>query len=305
MGRYSTGGPPDPDPAPGDSWPPSSGRAPTVPKAWPRASSPEDSAGSGLPEEDPLILDEIDRIIAELQTRRGEGPAPTEPTPRTAPYSGTGAAFAAAHPGALTGTPSGYLDEHLDGARREIGLIQEEVGRLTDTSTQLRQRVAAAQNELDRIAQEYDFLRDRIGLAGSSVPADASAPLWSEGEVDPSRSSSAGGATMVPGSFPAIRTSSSDGPPPVYEAYTVDRYNRTIDSFTNGRRKVVVWTLVLSAAIGAALVLVVLFSPVVHPPVWVAVLPLVWIIPIPYFLLAFRGTQRVLERNRLNLPEAR
>ena len=83
------------------------------------------------------------------------------------------------------------------------------------------------------------------------------------------------------------------------------RYNRTIDALKGRRNKLVVLTLLLSAAIGAFLTLVVLYSPVTNPPLWVAVLPLVWIVPIPFFLLSFRGAHRVVQQNPLHLPEVR
>jgi hypothetical protein len=35
---------------------------------------------------------------------------------------------------------------------------------------------------------------------------------------------------------------------------------------------------------------------------WIAVLPAIWMIPVPFFVLSFFVTQRVLRRNHLDLP---
>ena len=306
MHRYSPGAPSDAAPPPEQSAGNSRGRTPKISQddadTW--SAGPVGSEPS-VPEEDPLVLDEIDRIISELQTKRGEpGPPTDEPRPWNVPEPRGEATFGNRdEPGTL---PSGYFEEHLEAARNAVGEINQQVGDLQRTSATLRQRVAAAETELDRITREYQFVRNRsnsVPPATSSLPA---VPLWSEGEPDPPNPSQPlRGSALSSGSFTAIRAASSAGPPPVYEAFTVDRYNRTIDSLKGSRTQLVAWTLLLSALIGIVLVLVVLYSPVVHPPIWVAVLPLVWIVPIPYFLLSFRGTQRVLQRNHLNLPEAR
>jgi len=267
---------------------------------------PDRSDQAGLPEEDPLVLDEIDRIISDLQTRRNGSNGPSGSSPWAPPYAGATAAFGPGTGASFTGTPSGYFEAHLEAARRAVGHIHEKVGELADTSSLLRQRVAAAETELDRISQEYDFVRSRSVGSDPAASAGTSSPPWWEGYPDSVPSASApGGAPVTSGSFAAIQAASADGPSPVYAAFTVERYNRTIDSMRGGRARLVTWTLILSAVVGVALVLVMLFSPIVYPPMWVAVLPLVWIIPIPYFLLAFRGTQRVVERTHLNLPEAR
>jgi hypothetical protein len=251
-----------------------------------------------LPPEDPLVLDEIDRIISELQNRRGNGSPGERSRPWYVPDSGDGEEFVPA--------PSGYFEEHLDAARRAVGTIHEKVGELESASTFLRQRVAAAESELDRISREYQFVRGRGRRNGSAASAGPVVPLWSEEE--PSATPTLGvppTPSLSSGSFTAIRAASASPPPPAYERFTVDRYNRTIDSLRASRSTLVVLTLVLSAVVGVALLALVLYSPIVNPPIWVAALPLVWIVPIPYFLLSFRGTHRVLGESHLNLPEAK
>lgn len=258
-----------------------------------------------LPPEDPLVLDEIDRIIEELQTRRGDGEPHGEPGSGVAPYA-RGRFGAAADGGDRLGTvSSGYLDEHFEATRRALGHINETVGELEKTAASLRQRVSVADSELDRVTREYLFLRNQGRMSGPGEVVGSVAPPWSEGEPDDAPTFGFGaGPPLTSGSFTAIRAASATGVPSVYEQFTVDRYNRTMDSLKAGRTKLVLWTLALSAVIGVALVALMLYSPVVSPPIWIAALPLVWIIPIPYFLLAFRGTQRMLQRNHLNLPEA-
>ena len=85
----------------------------------------------------------------------------------------------------------------------------------------------------------------------------------------------------------------------------MERYNRTVNTLKDRHGTVGALTLLLSALIGLILVEIVLNSPVTYPPVWIAALPLVWIVPLPFFLLSFRGTHRVIYRNHLNLGETR
>jgi hypothetical protein len=259
-----------------------------------------------LPPEDPLVLDEIDRIISDLQTRRENGSTPRSPPPWTVPLVGRGAGFPNQGGEGNAGVPSGYFEEHLEAARRAVGNIDEQVGDLENTSAALRQRVAAAESELDRITREYYFVRSNGGVEGLSAGDGGSSAPWSEDAPSPPvPSGPSDNSHLASGSFTAIQAASADGEAPVYERFTVDRYNRTVDSMKAGRTKLVAWTLLLSAIIGVALLALVLYSPVVNPPMWVAVLPLVWIVPIPYFLLSFRGTQRILTRTHLTLPDAK
>jgi hypothetical protein len=303
MGRYSAGSSSD-----SSSNGAPAGRGSRAGKGYPADDSPpppryEDAEGeSGLPAEDPLVLDEIDRIIGELQNRRAGESSGSPPHPWAVPYSPGTDGFGAGGEGELAGAPSGYFEEHLLGARRAVGHIQEKVEELQNTSANLRQRVSAAESEIDRITREYLFVRDQARSNAES--SDPLTPSWSEGEPNEGQPSwNEDTPPLASGAFTAIHA--AGGTPPVFEAFTVDRYNRTINSVKAGRTKLVALTLVLSAAVGVALLALVLYSPVVYPPLWVAALPLVWIVPIPYFLLSFRGTQRVLERNHLNLPEAR
>lgn len=108
----------------------------------------------------------------------------------------------------------------------------------------------------------------------------------------------------APSRIPAD-TTSGEGRPPRYAQFTLERYNRTVNTLKDRHGTVGALTLLLSALIGLILVEIVLNSPVTYPPVWIAALPLVWIVPLPFFLLSFRGTHRVIYRNHLNLGETR
>jgi len=285
---------------PDSEGPETDGSVPTRPR--PRLVVSEPS----LPPEDPLVLDEIDRIISELQTRRENGTSHSSPSPWTMPYSTGATGFPTEDGGGHAGAPSGYFEEHLEAARTAVGRIDEQVGDLETTSASLRQRVAAAESELDRIRSEYYFVRNNGNNGVPSTGNGAPSPPWSEDGLTGSRASAGPEEPgLTSGSFTAIRAASAASEGAVYEGFGVDRYNRTIDSVKAGRARLVILTLGLSALIGIVLLVLVLYSPIVNPPIWVAILPLVWIIPIPYFLLSFRGTQRVLTRNHLNLPEAK
>ena len=305
MERYSPGAPPGVAPAPVGSPPPPRSRPVTSSRNDPDRSSAEpEEPEPSRPEDDPLVLDEIDRIISELSTKRGDRAAPESPPARDGSIRGDGVAYWGRDERGTA--PSGFFEEHLEAARRAVGHVHETVGELQSTSEQLRQRLASVETELDRITREFQFVQERSNAPGPTVPEASTVPPWSEEDlIPPSPRQPVDSSDIFSGSFTAIRAAAADSPAPVYETFTVDRYNRTIDSLKDSRTKLVAWTLLLSAAVGIVLVLVVLYSPVVNPPVWIAALPLVWVVPIPYFLLSFRGTHRVLERNHLNLPEAK
>jgi hypothetical protein len=250
------------------------------------------------------VLDEIDRVIEEVRTRRRVGITTEVPAPRTGsnptdePESAT---TDFEEPG---GAPSGYLEEHLIDARLSVANMDEEIARLETSSKNLRQRVTTVESDLDRITGEYRFVRNHGWMADPAARIVPPLPPWAESapNEDP-RVLSTHAVLGSSGSPTPARLDLAASSSPVYREFTVDRYNRTIDTLKGRSATLVAITLLLSAAIGAVLVAVVLFSPAVDPPIWVAALPLVWMVPVPYFLYSFRGTHRVLQRNHLNLPE--
>lgn len=245
-------------------------------------------------ESDPVLL-ELDRIAAEVRDRRTS--APTGPAPFVGPREAPKPLAREENLGDL----SGYIEERLLEARRSIDGAQEEVGRLSASSQALGGRVAAIRSELDKVTTEYRFARLR-GLTPEpdhrerAYPADAPRPAVNPaGGEDQSLREPA--ARFRPQPVVSARAAGA-----AYRGFTVDKYNETIDGLKARRRRLAVATLGLSAVIGAALAAVVLFSPPSYPPLWIAALPVVWVVPVPFFLLSFRGSHRVLDRNHLNLP---
>ncbi len=180
--------------------------------------------------------------------------------------------------------------------------------------------LAAPPIDLDRTVRALDSITSRLeglGLRLEASEASIARPNRGTGDgttgslAEPGGSSSvdaARTAEVVAVSHP-YGPSRSESPPvppaPVYAAYTVRRYNETIDALKDRHAGLVIVSLLLSALIAILLVEIVLRSPATSPPVWIAVLPLVWVVPLPFFLLSFRGTHRVLDRNHLNLPETK
>lgn len=259
------------------------------------------------------VLEEIDRIWRELNGDGEPGvpwpplgvdvPNPAAPTsPDAAPPPPPGAEpWAAApeppdvgvrpnrpdSPGPPPGTPSGYFEAQLGEARRSAAGMEGDLAEIESTLMRLRGGLATVRADLTHLDQEHGYLRSRISAEGNT--ADRSVPTPSLPVRDgPARAE-------VPAPL---------GMPPPYHAFTVARYNRTMNEFKGRRAGLATLTLLLSAGIAALLVTLVLYAPATDPPIWVAALPLVWVVPIPFFLLAFRGTHRVLQRNHLNLPEA-
>jgi len=105
-------------------------------------------------------------------------------------------------------------------------------------------------------------------------------------------------ATVPPGpGSPATSLSGS------YPDYTVNRYNQTVSALHDRRRAIAWGTIVIAIGISALLLVLTLRAHEAMPTIWLASLPLVWMVPVPFFVAAFRGTQRVLQENRLELPE--
>ncbi|MCI4348156.1 MAG: hypothetical protein L3J97_06025, partial [Thermoplasmata archaeon] len=92
-------------------------------------------------------------------------------------------------------------------------------------------------------------------------------------------------------------------PPGRFGRFTVALYNKTVDDLRRRHRIVAPLTVLLSIAIGITVVAVTLLYGAYGSPLWIALLPTVWLIPVPFFALAFRGTQRMLSRDHLRLPD--
>ena len=305
MDRGPPGGPRDVDSA--------RDRPPAASRAWP-AGRPTDSddvptlpthpsASTEAPERDP-VLDEIDRILLDVRSRRVGESSPVNSVESDAPKPSNPVRSEPTGNEDNGDAPSGYFEEHLADARLGVESLDKEIARLETSSRKLRHQVPAIESNLDRITGEYLFLRGRGWMETPVVRVGGSHPIWDEDvaneEQEAESTVAAAGST---GSPTGSQTGPSSASSAVYREFTVGRYNRAIDSLKVRRARLVTTTLLLSAAVGTLLVTLVLYSPIENPPLWIAALPLVWVIPIPFFLLAFRGTHRVLERNHLNLPE--
>jgi len=78
-----------------------------------------------------------------------------------------------------------------------------------------------------------------------------------------------------------------------------------MDALKARRPVVAVIALALAAAVSTLLVAVAVVAHEPEPPFWFAALPIVWMIPVPFFVLSFRGTRRILRRNHFDLPQER
>ena len=150
----------------------------------------------------------------------------------------------------------------------------------------LQGSVQSLERELGNATREAVFLRSGDDPATSPLklptgPVRRPRPEAAHGKSDP-----------APPGRPA---------PPAYTAFTAARYNSTVDGLKSRRRRLALWTVVVAALISATLVAVAVWAHEPTPPLWLAVLPGIWMLPVPFFVLSFFGTQRVLRRNHLNV----
>jgi hypothetical protein len=230
------------------------------------------------------VHDQLDQLGKDLQPRGGGGTPAPPLSPEDPPPSES---LAAGPPETVSDTESSpYLEERLAVASGSLSSLGKEVQEMGERWTHLQGTVADLRRELGNAAREVDFIRS----AGAGTPAPgpvsrlSSAPAGSGAVISPSTAPFDGGTTSPP-----------------YLEFTSTRYNATIDGLKGRRLRLAIWTLVLAALISAALVALALWAREPVPSMWLAVLPAVWMVPVPFFLLSFWGTQRVLRRNHLNV----
>jgi hypothetical protein len=205
-------------------------------------------------------------------------PAPTEPL-RASPDP--------------RGAASPYLDDRLASACEVAAGITTEFEAIQRRTQGLRDSVATLRAELDRAAEELAFLRSGPGIGPGSDVSPAPLPPGL-----PPTARNADAPVAAPGH-------SQDGrAPPAYGAFTVARYNETVREVRSRRPRLFGTTLLLAAAISALLVTLAYFAHEAMPVWWLAGLPLVWMIPVPFFVVSFVGTHRILSAGPLELPEA-
>lgn len=249
-------------------------------------------------EEIPRLLDEIVQALS----RSGSEPDSTAepaiaPVPSIAPGPPEPAREVRRPPPART---SPYLENRLADARVSVVDLRrdiEEVARRTGT---LQSAVVSLEDELGRAADELEFARTH-GLLDRPHPAGpAPTPLAADGPALRATTR----PRPRPSDGPGVRSrASSDGAR--YPGFTVARYNETMTGLKRRRHLVAIISLAVAAAISAVLVAVAFVSHGPEPPLWLEALPGIWMIPVPFFLLGFRGTHRILQRNHFDLPEVR
>ncbi|MCI4354420.1 MAG: hypothetical protein L3K06_03540 [Thermoplasmata archaeon] len=259
------------------------------------------------------VLRELDQLHEEIRGREAVAPpsdtspvaVPETPMPVVAPTAVPPAAVAPApheEPEApdLWETPSSYLEERLrvaNAAARDIG---RDFRAIDATWSRIVQTIGTLESEVARANEEMGFIRSGRPQGPIVASAAALAPA-------PSIRPTAGRAPLPRRVSPPVpaapgRTGARSNARAVYAGFTADRYNRTIGDLKSRRRRLAGATLAVAGLISLALVTITALVNEPLPPLWLAVLPAIWMIPVPFFVLSFRGTQRVLRHNHLEVP---
>ena len=221
------------------------------------------------------VLTELAQLDAELKSRRGQ----TAPSP-PAPEPGSEASPEA--PAGANGPLTPHLEQRIELASASLVQIGAGLRAIDDQWAAIRAEANRLEQQMDGAAEELEFLRER----GGAAPA-APAPqvlLASPTEVLAARV--------------AARRAPVEAP---YSEFTADRYRRTIRAVEQRRGPVAAWTIGLAAAISGALLTFTFLAHESAPTLWLAILPLVWLIPVPFFFVSFLSTQRIVRQNALQL----
>jgi len=279
--------------------------APSSDAARPSSYPPPHSASVGEPPNgaeppwDEEFLREVDRIQDDLASQ--STPPPPPPARSASPPDWREDVPDPDADGSPWGTPSPYLEERLSLARGAASRLSEQARRVEENLSGLQGDLATIDRELNRAVEEIHSLWP--GGGGSThadgpvngEPGPSTAPSPSVGPRGPP----SGGVSEGPSS-PSV-----EAPTGSFPDFTVARYNETVSALHDRRRSIGWGTVVIAIGISALLFVLTLRADEPVPVIWLAVLPLVWMIPVPFFIAAFRGTQRVLRNNRLELPEDR
>ncbi len=245
-----------------------------------------------IQDEDAYVLRELDRLRDELSPRTPSSVSRMRPG-EAAPPDGDPTLLPRDPPN--WGEPSPYLEERLTIARSAVSDLVAQSRGVGRSLEGLRNSLGTIDQELARASAEMGFLRtDRwededVKDVSGRVPTPHS-PLLG-------RTVSAEAQSVMPRPVSASTITGS------FEDFTLERYNRTVGDL-HARRRALGWgTVAAAAGISAVLLFLTLEAHEPVPVIWLAILPLVWMIPVPFFVAAFRGTQRILHRNRLELPE--
>ncbi|MCI4345912.1 MAG: hypothetical protein L3K07_04080 [Thermoplasmata archaeon] len=247
-------------------------------------------------EETAEVLTDLARMQVEL---RRSIPAAETPAPSIAgALTEKRAVPAEEKPTPVPGKPSLFLDERLARARVAASGLGRELHRVEEDSHGLRESIDRLEGDLDEAVEELAFIRANDWAPDPHARSRGAGPppgaLTSVSPIaGPDRPAGVPQRTRAPPQRP------SGGTP--FEAFTSERYNATVVDLHRRWPRVVWITLGLSAAISLLLEAVILLSREPFPGWWLALLPVIWMLPVPFFVAAFRGTHRVLRESPLRL----
>lgn len=229
------------------------------------------------------VLAEIDRVHAELRPRRPDTPGSAAAPTTTLPNASESGAYGVSE-GPAPGDPkySPYLEEHLGLASASLVELGAGLRAMDDRWRELQAAAVRLEQQMEGAAQEVEFLREQAG----TVPAGnvARGPLVSASETLAARTAAQGLTTDAP-----------------YGEFTAARYRKTVTAVRKRRRPMAVWTIGLAILISGALLTFTYLAHEATPSIWLAVLPIVWLIPVPFFVVSFLATQRIVAQNTLDL----
>lgn len=224
------------------------------------------------------VLTELAQLDADLRSRKSS-PVATAPAPGPQPpvYS-EDPAPAAPSPDQLTP----HLEERIELASASLVQLGAGLRAMDDQWRTLRAEADRLEAQMDGAAQELEFLREK---GGASPAAPGPQALLSS----PSEALAARSAAHRP---------HVDAP---YGEFTAERYTRTVRAVKSRRRSMAAWTIGCAVIISGALLTFTYLAHEAAPVLWIALLPLVWLIPVPFFLVSFRATQRIIAQDALDL----
>ena len=230
------------------------------------------------------ILNELDRLSDDLRHRSASDGGPGSAEPPLGEDEPT--------PGGVGRGRGGrsrrlaVLDERLVIASAAMAALGRDIREFGERWERLQSAAERLEREIGNATLESGFLRSASAL-GNEATTTSPPPRYNPlaAEVGP-------GARPAPTHEPSSLA---------YSGFTVARYNSTIGNLKARHRRLAWWTVLIAAVISAILVTLAVLAHEPMPPVWLAILPVVWMIPVPFFVISFFSTQRVLRRNHLDL----
>jgi hypothetical protein len=243
------------------------------------------TVASGGPQDDVrLVLEQLDRLTADLRRR---GPSDPEATP-------TGSDDVPANPPSeawYEGDPvqsgiSPYLEERLKVASASMAALGRDIRELGGRWERLQSAADILEQEIANATLESGFIHTAQGMGEEPHALGGASPMTSPALL---------------GGKDATGNLSSAAAPTAFAGFTVLRYNSTIRSLKARRRRLAWWTVAVAAAISVVLVTLSVVAREPMPSMWIAFLPVIWMIPVPFFVISFFSTQRVLRGNHLDM----